>query len=157
MNDKPVAAAGYPAQSVELVRSTCLYVATVLGDLRDDPVVVGGLVPSLLIPPHQLPESVQPHVGTMDLDIGLAVAVLEHERYRTLVSRAIGALSGEPRPARSEELLQTDLPLELRRIRLAWWRILCTVSESRRIGDVLAVRRRPPYDGDLPGRLRSLS
>ena len=49
MPDKPTTAAGYRPEYLELVRSTCLYVATKLGDLMDDTVVVGGLVPSLLI------------------------------------------------------------------------------------------------------------
>lgn len=47
--DKPTTAAGYRREHVELVRATCLYVATKLGDLSDDVVVIGGLVPSLLI------------------------------------------------------------------------------------------------------------
>ncbi|MEN8151655.1 MAG: hypothetical protein ABFS86_17700 [Planctomycetota bacterium] len=49
MDDKPATAEGYPGEQVALVRSTCLYVATKLGDLIDDLVVVGGLVPSLLV------------------------------------------------------------------------------------------------------------
>ena len=41
--------AGYRREKVELVRATCLYVATRLGDLMGDLLVVGGLVPSLLM------------------------------------------------------------------------------------------------------------
>ena len=44
MPDKPTTAAGYERSQVELVRATCLYVATKLGDLMDELVVVGGLV-----------------------------------------------------------------------------------------------------------------
>jgi hypothetical protein len=36
MADKPTTAAGYKSEQVELVRATCLYVATKLGDLMDD-------------------------------------------------------------------------------------------------------------------------
>ena len=43
MADKPKTADGYPAEQVELVRQTCLYLATKL--LMEDLVVVGGLVP----------------------------------------------------------------------------------------------------------------
>ena len=79
-----------------------------------------------------------------------------HMRQRVI--RAIDVLADEPRPARSQALLQTDLPLALRRIRLARWRIVYAVSETDRTVDVLAVRRRPPYDyGDLPRLLRSLT
>jgi hypothetical protein len=58
-----------------------------LGDLMDDTVVVGGLVPSLLIDPGALPPAVETHVGTLDLDVGLALAILEHGRYHTLTER----------------------------------------------------------------------
>jgi len=85
--DKPTTAAGYRREHVELVRDTCLYVPTKLADLSDDVVVVGGLVPSLLIAQDALPVGVEPHVGTMDLDIGLTLAVLDEARYRTLTER----------------------------------------------------------------------
>jgi hypothetical protein len=49
MPEKPSFASEYLREQVELVRQTCLYVATKLGDLLDELVVVGGLVPSLLI------------------------------------------------------------------------------------------------------------
>lgn len=44
MADKPRRAADYKSEQVELVRATCLYVATKLGSMMDDIVVVGGLV-----------------------------------------------------------------------------------------------------------------
>ena len=87
MPDKPTTAAGYRVEHLELVRATCLYVATKLGDLSDDVVIIGGLVPSLLIAQDELPVGADPHVGTMDLDIGLTLAVLDEGRYRTLTER----------------------------------------------------------------------
>jgi len=87
MPDKPSFADGYRSEQVHLVRATCLYVATKLGDLMDDLVVVGGLVPSLLIGPSGLVRGIDPHVGTMDLDVGLAVALLDQGRYRTITER----------------------------------------------------------------------
>jgi hypothetical protein len=79
---KPVTAAGYEPAFTSAVRATCLYVATKLGDLADDTVVVGGLVPSLII---DAPSDA--HVGTMDLDVGLALAVFDHKRYQELAER----------------------------------------------------------------------
>jgi len=87
MPDKPSFADGYRSEQVHLVRATCLYVATKLGDLMDDLVVVGGLVPSLLIDPSGPVRGIDPHVGTMDLDVGLAVALLDQGRYRTITER----------------------------------------------------------------------
>ncbi len=87
MADKPKRASEYRSEQVELVRATCLYVATKLGDLMDEVVVVGGLVPSLLIDQSALPEGASAHVGTMDLDVGLKLALLDEGRYRTLTER----------------------------------------------------------------------
>jgi len=53
----------------------------------DDLVVIGGLVPSLLIDQLQLPSGVERHVGTLDLDLGLTVALLDERRYQTLTER----------------------------------------------------------------------
>ena len=87
MADKPTTAAGYDSGQLELVRATCLYVATKLGDIMDELVVVGGLVPSLLIAQDNLPVGTDTHVGTMDLDVGLTLALLDEGRYRTLTER----------------------------------------------------------------------
>jgi hypothetical protein len=87
MPDKPKRASEYKSEQLELVRATCLYVATRLGDLMDELVVVGGLVPSLLIDQETLPEDTEAHVGTMDLDVGLTLALLDEGRYKTLTER----------------------------------------------------------------------
>lgn len=87
MPDKPGTATAYKPEHVALVRATCLYVATKLGDLTDDLVVVGGLVPSLLVDQESHSHGVEPHVGTMDLDVGLTAALLDRGRYRTLTER----------------------------------------------------------------------
>jgi hypothetical protein len=81
---KPTQAAGYARSHVESVRAACLYLATKLGDLIDETVIVGGLVPSLLVDQRVVNEH---HAGTMDLDIGLALAVLDEQRYQDLTAR----------------------------------------------------------------------
>jgi len=87
MPEKPTTAAGYKPEQVARVRATCLYLATKLGDLMDDLVVVGGLVPSLLIDQGHLPAGVAAYVGTMDLDLGLAFAVVGEQRYQAITER----------------------------------------------------------------------
>ena len=84
MTNKPETIDEYSGDSLALVRSTCLYVATKLGDLLDDVVIVGGLVPSLLVDQETLPWNLDEHAGTMDLDMGLSLALLGDERYREL-------------------------------------------------------------------------
>jgi hypothetical protein len=87
MPEKPTNADGYPLDQVARVKSTCLYLATKLGDLMPELVVVGGLVPSLLIDQAKLPENVTPHVGTLDLDLGLAFALVGEHRYQAVAER----------------------------------------------------------------------
>jgi hypothetical protein len=87
MPEKPSFASEYSKEQAEFVQQTCLYVATKLGDLLDEIVVVGGLVPSLLIPTESIPRGEGIHVGTMDLDLGLSLALLNSDRYEDLTAR----------------------------------------------------------------------
>ena len=87
MPEKPTTAAGYAPEQVARVKATCLYIATKLGDVMPELVVVGGLVPSLLIDQENLAENVTAHVGTMDLDLGLAFALVGEQRYQEVAER----------------------------------------------------------------------
>jgi len=87
MPEKATTAKEYSIEQAELVRATCLYIATKLGDLMGEIVIVGGLVPSLLIDQDSMPEGDDKHVGTMDLDIGLALAIFDGSRYRAITDR----------------------------------------------------------------------
>jgi len=87
MQSKPKTITGYESEQVELVRMTCRYVSTILGDFMDEIVIVGGLVPSLIIEQSDLPEGVEPHAGTMDLDIGLSLAVYDNQLYQKITER----------------------------------------------------------------------
>lgn len=87
MAEKPKHASDYESEQVELVRAMCLYVATKLGDMMDDLLIVGGLMPSLIIDHEHRGEDAEPHVGTNDLDVGLQVALLNEGRYRQLAER----------------------------------------------------------------------
>ncbi|HEB84651.1 MAG TPA: hypothetical protein ENI92_06570, partial [Bacteroidetes bacterium] len=91
MTDGPTTASSYNREQIALVHATCLYFATKLGDIIDEVVVIGGLVPSLLIKQDDLPAGTEIHAGTMDLDIGFDLALLDEGRYRTLTERLRGA------------------------------------------------------------------
>ena len=84
---KPSTADGYSPSQTAHVRTMCLDMATKLGDLMDEIVVAGGLVPYLLVDQEALPAGSDAHAGTMDLDMGLALAILNKERYRDLRNR----------------------------------------------------------------------
>jgi mRNA-degrading endonuclease RelE of RelBE toxin-antitoxin system len=73
-----------------------------------------------------------------------------HVRQRA--RRAIGDLADNPRPSDSTPLDLSDqrVDCEVRRLRLEKWRVIYTITEDVKTIDVLAVRKRPPYDyGDL--------
>lgn len=87
MPEKPTTSGEYSAEQNQRVRATCLYLATILGDCMDDVVIIGGLVPSLLIDQDALPAGADRHVGSMDLDIGLTLAIFEGKRYEAIAER----------------------------------------------------------------------
>jgi len=67
---------------------------------------------------------------------------------RQRVKRAVDSFSEDPRPPRSKKLDIPELEYELRRLRLDKWRIVYAVTEKDSFVDVLAIRKRPPYDYD---------
>ncbi|MBI1832963.1 MAG: type II toxin-antitoxin system RelE/ParE family toxin [Planctomycetes bacterium] len=76
-------------------------------------------------------------------------------QIRQRVRKAVDALADDPRPAKSKALDLPELPTEVRRLRLDRWRIVYAVSDADETVDVLAVRKRPPYDyGDLEALLK---
>jgi mRNA interferase RelE/StbE len=78
-----------------------------------------------------------------------------HMRQR--VKRAVRALADNPRPSNSEDLDVPDFEHEVRRLKLDKWRVVYAITEADNAVDVLAVRKRPPYDyGDLEALLREL-
>src|SRR5208283_316931 len=56
----------YTAEAVEAARSVLIELTHLLGEYRDDIVLIGGWVPELL-----LPQEPRPHVGSMDIDLAL--------------------------------------------------------------------------------------
>lgn len=78
----------YGDDKLDLVISTCLHVATVLADLMEEEItVVGGIVPILLVDQDSLPDPLDRHPGTVDLDIVLSIALLDEGRYSLVSER----------------------------------------------------------------------
>ena len=65
---------------------------------------------------------------------------------RQRVKRAIDELAETPYPPRSKILEAPEIDCELCRLRLDRWRIIYAVTENEAVIDVLAIRKRPPYD-----------
>jgi mRNA interferase RelE/StbE len=71
-------------------------------------------------------------------------------QMRQRVRKAVEGLADDPRPPKSKKLEVEGLVVEVRRLRMDRWRILYAITQAEEIIDVLAVRKRPPYDyGDL--------
>ncbi|MGD0452232.1 MAG: nucleotidyl transferase AbiEii/AbiGii toxin family protein [Solirubrobacteraceae bacterium] len=86
--DKPRHRSGYTTEETAQVRAMCLTVAVTLGAYLDDVCIVGGLVPPLLIDIARTDDGDDDlHPGTNDLDLGLALALLDDERYAEINRR----------------------------------------------------------------------
>jgi hypothetical protein len=85
---KPDTAAGYRPEHLLAVRGACLDLFKTIGDMVEDVVVVGGLVPSLLIDPASTRG--EAHVGTVDLDLGLQVGLARSAHYHRPAARLRG-------------------------------------------------------------------
>jgi len=70
---------------------------------------------------------------------------------RQRIKRAIDALANDPYPSEGKALnLLSDPACEVWRLRLDRWRVVYAITNKDKIIDVLAIRKRPPYDyGDL--------
>ena len=74
----------YAPETYERVQQALLHVSTVLGDWMEQITLIGGIVPSLLVPPSQLPVGAEAHPGTSDLDLALQLKVLTAEGYASI-------------------------------------------------------------------------
>jgi hypothetical protein len=69
----------YPVQGTEAARSVLLELMHILGEYRDEVVVVGGWVPGLLFP-----DAADRHSGSLDVDLALNHRTLPTAGYRTI-------------------------------------------------------------------------
>lgn len=69
----------YNAEAVEAARSVLVELVHLLGEYRDDIVLIGGWVPMFICPGAQTP-----HVGSMDIDLALNHRQLTEAGYKTI-------------------------------------------------------------------------
>lgn len=69
----------YTADAVEAARSVLIELVHLLGEYKDDIVLIGGWIPEVLFPP-----SGSPHVGSMDIDIALNHQKITEEGYKMI-------------------------------------------------------------------------
>jgi len=71
--------------------------------------------------------------------------------------QVIREFADHPNPPHSKRLEYTAAERQLYRYRLDNWRIVYSITQSEKTIDILAVRKRPPYDyGDLQKLLNEL-
>ena len=77
----------YAEADLNGARKLCLLVARRLAGLDDDVVVVGGIVPTLLVETPEPSSGIEPHLGTKDVDLGLALRLVDEERHDEIADR----------------------------------------------------------------------
>jgi len=69
----------YTAEAVEAAKSVLIELTHLLGEYRDNIVLIGGWVPELLIP-----QKSRPHVGSIDIDLALNHLKIQEEGYKRI-------------------------------------------------------------------------
>lgn len=82
---EPQSAADYDDRSTQAVKSVLLEIGQILGSYKGKFVVVGGLIPWLLQNDEDMP-----HVGTLDIDLGLDPSALANGEYANLIESLRG-------------------------------------------------------------------
>lgn len=77
---EPQSAADYDDRTTAAVKAVLLEIGQILGSFRGEFAIVGGAVPWLLLDSADMP-----HVGTVDVDVGLDAAALGDDEYATLI------------------------------------------------------------------------
>ncbi len=75
-----VTRSSYPQSEVEACHSVLLEIMTILGEFRENIVIVGGNVPPLLVPSAK-----EKHPGTLDIDFALDFQHIRDDTYKTIV------------------------------------------------------------------------
>ena len=85
----------YTAEGIEAARSVLIELVHLLGEYKDDIVLIGGWVPEVLLPHYS-----GPHVGSMDVDIALNHQKIQEEGYKRIedLLRHRGYRQGEEAP-----------------------------------------------------------
>ncbi|WP_312367241.1 nucleotidyl transferase AbiEii/AbiGii toxin family protein [Stenotrophomonas sp.] len=82
---EPQSAADYDDRTTAAVKTVLVEIGQILGSFKGKFAVIGGAVPWLL-----LANTDMPHVGTLDLDLGLDAEALGDGEYATLITSLMG-------------------------------------------------------------------
>ncbi|HYG06375.1 MAG TPA: nucleotidyl transferase AbiEii/AbiGii toxin family protein [Stenotrophomonas sp.] len=82
---EPQSAADYDDRTTTAVRTVLVEIGQILGSFKGKFAIIGGAVPWLLLDNGDMP-----HVGTLDLDLGLDAEALGDGEYATLIHELMG-------------------------------------------------------------------
>lgn len=77
---EPQSAAEYDDRTTAAVKSVLIEIGQILGSFKGKFAIIGGAVPWLLLANEDMP-----HVGTLDVDVGLDAEALGDGEYATLI------------------------------------------------------------------------
>src|SRR3990170_8758688 len=70
----------YGEREVKACKSVLLELVHLLAELKDEMVIIGGWAPTFL-----LPQSSEPHIGSLDIDVALNFAMIPDDTYQTIM------------------------------------------------------------------------
>jgi len=98
MPEKPQQVEGYTKDAGVLAESALLDIWRFLGDFHEHLVLVGGLVPRYLVDRSKSEFIIERpgHCGSMDVDLGVSLAVANEKTYRTIRKTLVDKLGFKP-------------------------------------------------------------
>ena len=87
----------YEGREIEACRKVLVEIIHLLGEFKDDIVLIGGWIPTFLIP-----QSDEPHVGSLDIDLAFDFTKIPDDTYRTILELLLkrGYTQDEDQPFR---------------------------------------------------------
>ncbi len=76
-----VSISNYGEREINACKSVLLELVHLMGEFKDDMVLIGGWIPSFLFP-----ESDDPHVGSLDIDLALNFSKIHDDTYQTILN-----------------------------------------------------------------------
>jgi hypothetical protein len=95
----------YTAEKVEAAKSVMIELTHLLGEYRDNIVLIGGWVPELLIP-----QKPRPHVGSMDIDLALNHLKIQDAGYK-LIEELLAARGYYQEEGKQPFIFFRDVPI----------------------------------------------
>src|SRR3972149_5536215 len=87
----------YGEREVNACKAVLIKLVHLLGEIKDEIVIIGGWTPTFL-----LPQSEEPHIGSLDIDVALNFSKIPYDTYQTILKTFIkqGYIQDKEQPFR---------------------------------------------------------